>query len=436
MSEIQSAKPFEGSIPTILGLAKLLKLGFDEVNLAPLWKQLADRFVRDNADVSPLMDLCILDQLLGLPERGLGFQSQALQDCRLFQVKPDRLPANLRVLGFTAPGVFGNNTPIEFLIEDCGITLFLIYVVPGEPLPPIPEHDVVFVVAGECEENRAALHELERLLTKWPHPVLNAPSLVPQIGRERFFKLMQSIAGVVAPATIRIDRNSMQRIGRGEMPVERVLPDGGFPIIARPVDSHAGHGLEMLTKAAEVGAYLRAHLEPEFYLSRYIDYRDPDGFFRKYRVVIIDGEAFPCHMGVSDHWMIHYVNAGMLESAGKRAEEQCFMDRFTLEFGLRHKRALVDVARVLGLDYFGIDCAETPEGNLLIFEADTAMIVHNMDPETIFPYKSRHMRLLFTAFQTMLKRRSDGRRSFERSADDPVKHLDHHFTPSEIAGGR
>jgi hypothetical protein len=33
----------------------------------------------------------------------------------------------------------------------------------------------------------------------------------------------------------------------------------------------------------------------------------------------------------------------------------------------------------------GIDCAEMPNGDLLIFEADNAMIVHSMDPEGMFP---------------------------------------------------
>ena len=57
----------------------------------------------------------------------------------------------------------------------------------------------------------------------------------------------------------------------------------------------------------------------------------------------------------------------------------------------------------LGLDYFGIDCAETPDGRLLLFEADVAMIVHAMDPPDPFAYKKALMHKLFGAFEAMLR---------------------------------
>ena len=56
----------------------------------------------------------------------------------------------------------------------------------------------------------------------------------------------------------------------------------------------------------------------------------------------------------------------------------------------------------IGLDYFAIDCAQTRDGKLLVFEADNASIVHNMDPADIFPYKGPQMRKVFDAFVAML----------------------------------
>ena len=61
----------------------------------------------------------------------------------------------------------------------------------------------------------------------------------------------------------------------------------------------------------------------------------------------------------------------------------------------------------MGLDYFGIDCGETPEGELLIFEADVAMIVHAMDPPDLFPYKGPQMRKVFDAFRAMLEKAAE-----------------------------
>jgi hypothetical protein len=63
------------------------------------------------------------------------------------------------------------------------------------------------------------------------------------------------------------------------------------------------------------------------------------------------------------------------------------------------------MAARLGLDYFLVDCAQTKDGALLIFEADNTAVVHNMDPPGIFPYKPPQMRKIFDAFAAMLERR-------------------------------
>ncbi len=100
--------------------------------------------------------------------------------------------------------------------------------------------------------------------------------------------------------------------------------------------------------------------------------------------------------------MIHYLNAGMTESAEKRAEEARFMADFDSGFAVRHAQAFKAVTDRLKLDYVGLDCAESADGELLIFEADSDMIVHAMDPVELFPYKQAVMRKIFDAFHAML----------------------------------
>jgi hypothetical protein len=394
-----------------MGLAKIAKLAFDGTNLAPLWQQLTARFTTHETDAialldmcAALMDMCLIDQLLNNAERGMTLQAQALAVCQLYQLPARTSPARLTVLGFVTGDIINANTPIEFLIEDSDITLYLMYIVPGKPLPPIPEHDVAFVLVAESEKALPVLKELERLVAEWPRPVLNPPALVPQMGRECLYKVLKPISDIVCPATIRVDRATWASVGRAEIAIESLLPDGGFPLIVRPVDSHAGQGLEKINHVSDVASYLSRRPDEAFYLSRFVDYRGVDGLYRKYRITVIDGAAFPSHMAVSDHWMIHYLNAGMAESAAKRAEEERFMDRFQEEFGRRHGRAITEMADATKLDYFGIDCSETPDGRLLVFEASTALVVHNMDQPDIFPYKSPHMHTVFEAFQALLYR--------------------------------
>ena len=228
-----------------------------------------------------------------------------------------------------------------------------------------------------------------------------------KLDRQR--KVAEFAPGIEIPATVRVSARTFAEIGAGIEQIESALPDGGFPIIARPVDSHGGKGLEKLETTAEVENYLARNVVPEYYLSRFVEYRSPDGCYRKYRIAVIDGVPFASHLAISDHWMIHFLNAGMGESAEKRREEADFMDRFECEFAARHGRAFAEMATLSGLEYFGVDCGETPDGKLLLFEADTSLIVHNMDSPVEFPYKARHMRSLFEAFRAMLTRKAKNR---------------------------
>jgi hypothetical protein len=213
--------------------------------------------------------------------------------------------------------------------------------------------------------------------------------------------LLQSAPGLVMPVTIRVDRQSLDRVGNTDM-VKLPAWDGGFPIIVRPVDSQKGHGLAKLDDPGAIASYLRARPEDAFYVAPYVEYRGPDGQFRKYRIVLIGQRPYACHMAISNHWVVHYISAGMPESTAKRAEEARFFAGFDDGFARRHQDALAAIAKRLELEYVGIDCGETPEGELLIFEVDSGMTVHAMDPVDIFPYKRPQMHKVFRAFRQML----------------------------------
>ncbi len=82
------------------------------------------------------------------------------------------------------------------------------------------------------------------------------------------------------------------------------------------------------------------------------------------------------------------------------------MQTFDDGFGRRHRRALEGMVARVGLDYFTLDCAETKNGELLVFEADNTAVVHNMDSPELFPYKPPQMRRIFAAFVDMLRARA------------------------------
>ena len=389
-----------------IGVAALTKRAFDGVDLNPLWGELVARLQADNADVEAAMDLSVIAQLLGRPELGKQLQDEALGVRPIYRSFCASKSPRLRLLVFAAATDMGGNTPVEFLLEGSDIEIYTYYVVPGGVQPELlPDHDVAFVAVPDSDETRLTLHEIQRLTFGWQRPLLNLPRRIRDLERDRLFKLLDGIAGLRVPATCRVDRDDLNDVLDGTSELADLGAELSFPFIIRPVGSQAGRGLERLDSPDALRNYLQACPHTDFFVSQFIDYSGDDGLFRKYRIVFIDGQPFACHMAIADLWKLWYLNAGMEQSKLKRAEEAAFMSNFSAGTGTRHARALATIAQRVGLDYFAIDCAETRDGELLIFEADVAMIVHNMDPPELFPYKGPQMKAIFGAFVAMIEAR-------------------------------
>jgi glutathione synthase/RimK-type ligase-like ATP-grasp enzyme len=338
-----------------------------------------------------LMQMCQVLLAAGLDEFALEMQARALMRRRIYRVAGHQSP-EVRLLALMGPGTMSDNTPLDFVVDRSPVRLDLLFVTPDQDLPEeIPDHDVLIVAIGESAQDEAVLARLERLLADWPRPVLNRPERIGRCARDIVCELLMHAPGLRIPPT--------RRMARGQRHSPR------FPATIRPVDTHAGKGLEKIETQAELEAYLDAHLEAAYYLSDFIDYRSRDGLFRKYRIALIDGCPYVCHVALSDHWMVHYRSAGMQHSGEKRLEEAALMEAFERDFALRHATALRAIADALGLEYVVIDCAEDRDGQLLLFEADTRGWIHASDPIELFPYKPRIMQKAFDAFVAMLRHR-------------------------------
>lgn len=387
-----------------VGLAPFLRLSIAGDDLLPYGQQLLALAQQcpDGADL--WMNLAQAMFCLGQREMGLAVQTQALAMRRIYELPALRQPARLRVLLLCVAGDLAANTPLDCLLEDSDVDLVFYYLTPGNVLAePIPEHDVLMVAISEDDAHRAVLESLVEPLANWPKPVINAPQHIPAVGREAACRLLGDVPGLLIPPTLRTARTQLWAVAVGEARLADSFPGCDFPLIVRPVGSHAGHDLEKVDDAAALADYLARVAAPELFIARFIDYRSGDGYFRKMRVALIDGVPYACHMGVSQHWMIHYLNAGMYEEEWKRKEEARFMADFA-GFARRHGDALRAIAERTQLGYVCVDCAQTADGQLLIFEIDHAMVVHAMDTEAMFPYKQVHMRKVKEAFRDYLLR--------------------------------
>jgi hypothetical protein len=388
-----------------IGMAKIAKMAFDGTDLRPLREELVKKLLDDTAHAGEGLDLSLIAQLLGDKQFGLAIQRDILMTHQLYRLPCVSKNPRLRVLALAAATDMGSNTPIEFLLEDSNIELMVLYVIPEAELPaPLPAHDVAIVIASDSHDCRDALRKIGAASACWPRPLLNPPELVGNLDRDKLHRLLDGIEGLTIPPTFVVTRERLSAAAHTADALTDIAVDLGFPVIVRPRGSHAGTGLSRVDDPAAMARYLTARSEDLFFVSRFVDYASADGFYRKYRVVFVDGRPYACHMAVAERWDIWYLNAGMLQSAPKRLEEETFMRTFDSGFGRRHHAALATMNDRIGLDYFTVDCAETRDGSLLIFEADNTAVVHNMDPPDIFPYKPPQMQKIFNAFAAMLER--------------------------------
>jgi hypothetical protein len=385
-----------------LGLAAISRACAETAAAQALWDQLAARMGSGDDENGAMLDMGALLIGTGQRERGLEVQNAAITLQPLY-VRPTAGPAKLRLLAFMRRGDFMANTPLDFLLEGSDVELIQYYV-DGPPSPEAaPDHDVAFLAVGEAADAAPLLAALEPHLRAWPRPVLNArPEVIATLTRDGVRQRLAGCDRLLSPPVRRVARGDLAAFAAGQSPDSSLGGDFAFPLIVRPLDAHAGLGVQKVDDAAELAAYLADQAEPAFYVTRFVDYSSADGLYRKHRIVFIRGRPFISHMAVSPRWMVHYLNADMAESAANRADEARAMATFDEDFAARHADAFAFLCEAIPLDYFGIDCAETRDGRLLVFEADVAMIVHAMDPEDLYPYKKPAMAKLFAAFVEML----------------------------------
>jgi hypothetical protein len=383
--------------------AQFIRMAFEGEDLSPLIADRLERLGVEEDSSSGLLELGLLFQLVNERDKALACQEAALATRRLYR-HGQAADAALRVLAVSTLGDLMTNTPFELLLEGRPVEITKLYVDADRPwTASVPEHDLAIMTISQSDKARPLLERLQLIEEQWPRPMINRPSRVLQLSRDKLYLHLQGVPGLEIPGTARVDRDEL--LAAAEAAADGAqLPHVPFPLLVRPVDSHAGKALEKVDDWAALRGYLAGAGSGQLYISPFIDYRSSDGLYRKYRIAFFGGQAFLCHMAVSEHWMVHYLNAGMAESEAKRAEEQRAMETFDEDLARRHADAFAGLTERLGLEYFAIDCAELPNGALLVFEADVAMIIHDLDPPGLYPYKKRQMKKVFDAFEAFLNR--------------------------------
>jgi tetratricopeptide (TPR) repeat protein len=320
-------------------------------------------------------------------------------------IEPAEVPLrNILILCSSRPG----NVPFEFLLPQSCNTLIkwvIEYAEPEQP-PSLPHYDLVFNAIGDADTAGRSRAAVERFLARNDKPLLNPPQTIDRTSRDRINALLAGIDHIVVPRVMRWDR---RQIAAADAPALIDAAGLTYPVIVRPTGAHGGDGVILVPSPEALIVVWAATIvadatSDELYVSSYHEYRSPDSFYRKYRVIFVDRKPYPYHLAISGQWLAHYVTADMLSLRWKPAEEYLFLYDPVCVLGKAAWEALEAVAQRLDLDFGGVDFSVLPDGKLLIFETNATMLVH---PETYneeLKFKNPYVQRILDAFDQLLDR--------------------------------
>jgi tetratricopeptide (TPR) repeat protein len=309
-----------------------------------------------------------------------------------------KTPADFRVLALFAP--FAGNLPTEYLFRDAPYdTDTLALFASGQYDVDLLKQDVQVVVnlISDADQADALLPLAADLVGRLGRPIINDPRKIQLTTRDTVAGLLEGIPNCRVPKVWRLKTGTDPSIAT----VRAALP-ATCPILVRPVGTHGGDDFEKIEGPAELAALLAQPTDTDRYLIEHIDYRSTDGYFRKYRFIFVDDQILPYHLAIANDWKVHHDSTDMAGHRWMQQEEEAFLCDPAAVFNAGHYQVLHAIQQCIGLEYFGVDCGLDRAGNLVVFEANASMLVHDGNEE--FPYKTPFVHRIKQAFDEMLRK--------------------------------
>jgi len=237
---------------------------------------------------------------------------------------------------------------------------------------------LVFNEISDPDSHHGALKCCELLCEQLQCPVINHPSKILQTTRDNVSRLLQDIPALEMPVTVRTQPLSPEDIFKQ-------IEESGLtlPVIVRQAGTHGGTSCILVTGREDID---KLHVYPfdgsDFYLTEFVDYVSDDGYYRKYRIVVIDGVPLYRHHLIDKKWMIHASSEDFMQENSFLLDEAIARRHAFDEQTLPIIRPAIDeITKRLQLEYYGIDCNIDEQGNILIFEVNANMnILFNKSP--------------------------------------------------------
>lgn len=269
----------------------------------------------------------------------------------------------------------GNNNLESFgLPQNCLITNVCFN---GEAcLFDVPDILINCMADGDILEERLKYLEavIIQLLVKNPSiKIINHPTAILKTSRDSISNLFQGLKGIIVPKVIKIYPKSRKEI------INDIKNSGlKLPVLIRKAGMHGGYNLIKLNDFSEDQIEqldVFSFDGKAMYVTEFENCQSPDGFFRKARIVMVNGKPFVRHLIISDEWNIHSRSREdvMNKNPHLIEEEKNFIAKGAENFSKDILASLDKIYNELQLDVFGIDAGIMPNGNILIFEINAAM---------------------------------------------------------------
>jgi glutathione synthase/RimK-type ligase-like ATP-grasp enzyme len=314
--------------------------------------------------------------------------------------------ANQPVADFSAvflDSPLAGSTPLTYLAGRAGYDRHFLCVLPNAAVDVgvvRDKADVVFNMICNADDGAEILPVALDLADRLGRPVINHPRLIMNTDRAAIAARLAGIPGCVVPKTVRLSGSVLAAADGG-------VEGFALPVLVRLAGKHGGDDFERFDDWAGVAGFVASRPDEMFYVTEYADYRSADGLYRKYRVIFIDGAVLPYHLAIHDDWKVHHFRTDMANQDWMRREEEDFLADPDRVLGPAQMAALAAIGRATGLDYGGADFGLDREGQIVVFEANASMLVHD-EKDAVFAYKNPYIARIKQAFDTMLVRRLAG----------------------------
>jgi hypothetical protein len=258
------------------------------------------------------------------------------------------------------------------------------------------EYQCVFNGVTNPDTNPKVLTAMAKVLKPFKGRVINHPAAVLKSGRDAVARRLRGISGLYAPTAVRFTGGSRKGI-------EAAIEKAGvtFPAILRAAGAHLGAATLLVHRMEDLPDLKPAR---DYYLISFVDYRSPDGLYRKTRFFFLGDEVVIRDQFISEHWNVQpAARRGFMATRPDLIEEERRLIAAGFDAFPPAVPAILDAVRSrVGLDFFGLDCGFLRDGTLVLFEANASMNFSPASERSPFEYLHTRVELGRAGFRSLL----------------------------------